>query len=116
MTFYGVPGHPAGASGGVEIWTRSYRPRKPEASSLFRLVSQHVDEFLRVYDERFAKEHGPLRLVVERVLRGFIRCGIPRHGFARVLCDTCRVTYAVPFSCRTRTFCRSCEKKRALTY
>jgi len=54
---------------------------------LFRLVSQHVDEFLRVYDERFVKEHGPLRPVVERVLRGFIRCGIPRHGFARVLCD-----------------------------
>ena len=74
----------------MEICTRSYRPRKPEASPLFRLVSQHVDEFLRVYDERFAKEHGPLRPVVERVLRGFIRCGIPRHGFARVLCDTAR--------------------------
>jgi hypothetical protein len=83
---------------------------------LFRLVSQHVDEFLRVYDERFAKEHGPLRPAVERVLRGFIRCGIPRHGFARVLCDTCRVTYAVPFSCRTRSFCPSCEKKRALLW
>ena len=66
--------------------------------------------------ERFAKEHGPLRPVVERVLRGFIRCGIPRHGFARVLCDTCRVTYAVPFSCRTRSFCPSCEKKRALLW
>ena len=83
---------------------------------MFRLVSQHVDEFLRVYDERFAQEHGPLRPVVERVLRGFIRCGIPRHGFARVLCDTCRVTYAVPFSCRTRSFCPSCEKKRALLW
>src|SRR5207244_4489917 len=29
-------------------------------------------EFLRVYPERFAKQHGPLRPVVERVLRGFL--------------------------------------------
>jgi len=35
-----------------------------------------------------------------------------RLGF----CDTCRVTYAVPFSCRTRSFCPSCEKKRALLW
>ena len=69
-----------------------------------------------MYDERFAREHGPLRPVVERVLRGFIRCGIPSHGFARVLCDTCRISYAVPFSCRTRSFCPSCEKKRALLW
>jgi len=29
-----------------------------------------------VYPERFAKVHGPLRGVVERVLRGFLKCGI----------------------------------------
>jgi hypothetical protein len=31
-----------------------------------------------VYPERFAKVHGPLRGVVERVLRGFLKCGIER--------------------------------------
>ena len=28
-------------------------------SLLFRLVEQHLEEFLRLYEERFAKVHGP---------------------------------------------------------
>lgn len=29
-----------------------------------------------MYEERFAKAHGPLRPVVERVLRAFLTCGL----------------------------------------
>jgi hypothetical protein len=76
------------------------------------VVEQHLEEFLRVYPERFAKVHGPLRGVVERVLRGFLKCGIVSHGFARLWCSTCRTTVLCPFSCRGRSFCPSCEKKR----
>jgi len=47
-----------------------YRPRRARESPLFRLVEQHLEEFLRVYAERFAKAHGPLRPVVARVLPG----------------------------------------------
>jgi hypothetical protein len=36
-------------------------------------VPAHLEEFLGVYEERFAKVHGPLRPVVERVLRAFMR-------------------------------------------
>jgi hypothetical protein len=100
----------------VEITCRVYKPRRPRDSPLFRLVEQHIEEFLRVYPERFAKEHGPLRPVVERVLREFIRCGIPEHGFGRAYCDACRATYVVPFSCRGRSFCPSCEKRHALLW
>ena len=60
----------------MEISCRVYRPRRARESPLFRLVEQHLEEFLRVYEERFAKGHGPLRPVVERVLRGFLKCGI----------------------------------------
>ncbi len=42
-----------------------------------------LEEFLRVYPARFAKAQGPLRPVVERVLRGFLTCGLVEHGFAR---------------------------------
>ena len=59
----------------MEICTRVYRPRRPKESPLFRLVEQHIEEFLRVYPERFAKQHGPLRPVVERVLRGSSNAG-----------------------------------------
>jgi hypothetical protein len=83
----------------VEITCRVYKPRRPRESPLFRLVEQHIEEFLRVHPERFAKEHGPLRPVVERVLREFIRCGIPEHGFGRADCDACRATYVVALNC-----------------
>jgi len=83
---------------------------------LFRLVEQHLEEFLRVYPERFAKQHGPLRPVVERVLRGFIKCGDVSHGFARAWCETCRLSYLIPYSCRGRSFCPSCEKKRSILW
>ncbi|HEY2942842.1 MAG TPA: hypothetical protein VGN09_10470, partial [Vicinamibacteria bacterium] len=68
----------------MEICERVYRPRRARESRLFRLVEQHLEEFLRVHPERFAKTHGPLRPVVERVLRAFMRCGLVEHGFARL--------------------------------
>jgi len=100
----------------VEITCRVYRPRRARESPLFRLVGQHLEGFLRVYPERFAKVHGPLRPVVERVLRGFMRCGLVEHGFARLWCSTCRTSVLCPFSCRGRSFCPSCEKKKQLLW
>ena len=58
------------------------------------------------YDTR-AEAHGSLRPVVERVLRGFMRCGLVEHGFARAWCNTCRASYLIPYSCRGRNFCPS---------
>jgi hypothetical protein len=49
---------------------------------------------------RFVRQHGPLRPVVERVLREFL----------------CRKSVLVAFSCRGRSFCPSCEKKKQLLY
>jgi hypothetical protein len=39
---------------------------------------------LRVWPARFVRQHGPLRPVVERVLREFLKCGLLEHGFARL--------------------------------
>ena len=44
---------PAPAAGGV------YKPRRSQASPLFRLVSDHLHRLQTVYDERFAREYGP---------------------------------------------------------
>jgi hypothetical protein len=100
----------------VEITCRVYRPRRARDTPLFRLVEQHLEEFLRVYEERFAKAHGPLRPVVERVLRAFLTCGLVERGFARAWCGTCRLSYLIPYSCRGRSFCPSGEKKRSLLW
>jgi hypothetical protein len=50
----------------VEISCRVYKPRRGRRALLFRLVEQHLEEFLRVYEVRFARVHGLLRPVVER--------------------------------------------------
>ena len=100
----------------MEICARVYRPRRARETPLFRLVEQHLEEFLRIYPARFARVHGPLRPVVERVLRGFMRCGLVEHGFARLWCPTCRISVLCPFSCRGRNFCPSCEKKKQLLW
>jgi hypothetical protein len=54
--------------------------------------------------------------VVIRVLREFLTCGLVEHGLARAWCSTCRKSYLVRYSCRGRSFCPSCEKKRSLLW
>jgi hypothetical protein len=75
-----------------------------------------LEELLRLWPVRFARSHGSLRPVVERVLREFLRCGLLEHGFARLWCPECRRSVLVAFSCRGRSFCPSCEKKRQLLW
>jgi len=89
-----------------------YKPRRPQASPLFRLVQGHLHRLQTVYDERFAREYGPWRPVVGEVTDKFLACGILEHGFARVRCDACAHEYLLAFSCKCRYFCPSCHAKR----
>jgi hypothetical protein len=100
----------------VEISCRVYKPRRPRDSPLFQLVEGHLEELVRVWPQRFGRQRGPLRPVVERVLREFLRCGLLEHGFARLWCGRCRRSVLVAFSCRGRSFCPSCEKKRQILW
>ncbi|MBK8648885.1 MAG: transposase [Gemmatimonadetes bacterium] len=89
-----------------------YKPRRPQASPLFRLVSDHLHRLQTVYDERFAREYGPWRSVVAQVAEKFLACGILDHGFARIRCTACAHEYLLAFSCKCRYFCPSCNAKR----
>ena len=89
-----------------------YKPRRPQASPLFRLVSDHLHRLQTVYDERFAREYGPWRPVVAQVADKFLACGVLDHGFARIRCDACTHEYLLAFSCKCRYFCPSCHAKR----
>ena len=46
----------------------------------------------------------------------FLTCGLVEHGFGRAQCELCHASYLIPFSCRGRSFCPSCEKKRQLPW
>ena len=89
-----------------------YKPRRPQASPLFRLVSDHLHRLQTVFDERFAREYGPWRPVVAQVADKFLACGVLEHGFARIRCDACTHEYLLAFSCKCRYFCPSCHAKR----
>ena len=62
-----------------------YKPRRPQASPLFRLVSDHLLRLQTVYDERFAREYGPWRPIGAQVADTFLACGVLEHGCARTV-------------------------------
>jgi hypothetical protein len=45
-----------------------YRPRHPERTVLYRVLSHHFDRFLTEYESRFEKEYGFLRPIVKDVV------------------------------------------------
>lgn len=61
-----------------------YRPRRTQASPLYRLIEDHFEEFCTVYDERFSRRWGYWRKVISEVVEKFQACGILKHGFAYV--------------------------------
>ena len=69
-------GHEASAAAARGV----YKPRRPQASPLFRLVSDHLQRLQAVYDERFAHVYGPWRSVVGQVADKFLACGILRRS------------------------------------
>jgi hypothetical protein len=92
------------------------KPRRPQASPLLRLVSDHRHRRQTVYDARFAREYGPWRPVVVQVTDTFLACGVLDHGFARIRCDDCAPDSRLGFSCKCRDFCPSCHAKRLRAY
>ena len=89
-----------------------YEPRRPQASPLFRLVSDHLHRLQTVHDDRFAREYGPWRPVVAQVAEKFLACGVLELGFARIRCEACTHEYLLAFSCTCRYCCPSCHAKR----
>jgi hypothetical protein len=91
-----------------------YRPRSPEKTAFYRLLTVHFDRFARRHEELYEAADGPLRPVVHKVVAQYLDCGRLENGFARVRCPQCKAEYFCAFSCQTRQFCSSCQQKRAL--
>ncbi len=89
-------------SGGV------YNPRHAEETILYSVVSENLETFLAMQQQR----ERTVPRFVERELRSFLECGILSHGFIRVHCDACGRDRVVPYSCKGRGFCGSCCGRR----
>jgi ribosomal protein S27E len=89
-----------------------YRQRHPEHTVFYRVFFHYFERFLREYEDRFEKEYGFLRPVIQEVVEKYLDCGNPMCGFARIRCPDCEEERLLMFSCKTRGFCPSCHAKR----
>ena len=67
----GLPWPPLmpGTAAGVGL---AYRPRSP-SNTLTDVVEDHLGELLRVWDERYRKDHGPFHPRLEKLFEAFLK-------------------------------------------
>lgn len=88
---------------------RRYTGRQPEATTLHRLVREHLETFRQQVHTESGTQ---LPDFVANKFEGYLRCGVLAHGFLRLRCDECREDHLVGFSCKGRGFCPSCGARR----
>ena len=93
-----------------------YRPRAPRHSPLYQLLDTHYERVKGLWDERFERRYGFWRGRWDTAVARFLDCGLFEHGFARVVCPSCRAELLVAFSCKGRGLCPSCGAKRAALF
>ena len=88
-----------------------YRRRRPETTTLHRIVREHLETYLALANEADPMGDG-VPDHVEKEFRSYLKCGILAHGFARARCSSCGYDFLVAFSCKGRGACPSCNAKR----
>jgi hypothetical protein len=90
---------------------RRYLQRRPQRTVLYQLVREHLETFLEQGRERSAHGEGYPRYV-EQTFRRYLQCGILAYGCAKLHCAQCGYDLFVPFSCKSRGICPSCQGRR----
>jgi hypothetical protein len=88
--------------------TVHYERRRPEETTLYRLVREHLETFLAEVDTEGAAS---LPQFVKDEFDAFLEFGILAHGFLRLRCAGCGHEKLVAFSCKRRGICPSCEAR-----
>ncbi len=79
--------------------------------ALYQVVQHHLETFLARASADDPMGYG-LPEWVERDFRGYLECGILAYGFARARCEDCGHERLIPFSCKGRGICPSCNARR----
>ena len=86
-----------------------YERRRPEQTTLYRLVQAHAATFFADVE---AATGASLPEFVKDEFDAYLECGILAHGFLRLHCSDCGHDKLVAFSCKRRGFCPSCGARR----
>lgn len=89
--------------------TVHYARRRPEETTLYRLVRDHLETFLAQVEAAGA---AGLPQFVKDEFDAFLECGILAHGFLRLRCAGCGHEKRVAFSCKRRGIGPSCGARR----
>ena len=92
--------------------SRVYWQHHPERTVLYRVLFHYFELFLLEYENRFERDYGYQRPIVQEVVEKYLDCGNPKCGFARIRCPDCGTERLVMFSCKVRGFCPTCHAKR----
>ncbi len=87
----------------------NYAHRRPEQTTLYRLVQQHAQSFFALPEEATGAR---LPQFVRDEFDAFLACGILAQGFLRLGCGDCGHNKLLAFSCKRRGFCPSCGARR----
>ncbi len=90
-----------------------YTRRQPEGSAFYQILYNYREEFELRWDELFQQKYGYLRPEVLKSFAAYLNCGILRHGCALACCESCSHYELIPFSCKKRVVCSSCDAKRS---
>ena len=86
-----------------------YAPRQPQETVLYRLVKEHLAEYLQHARDHYA---APLPKYVVNEFHNYLQWGDFSRGFVHLRCTGCENHFAVAFSCKGRTLCPSCAGRR----
>lgn len=75
-----------------------YRRRRPETTTLHRIVRENLETYLALANESDPMGDG-VPDHVEKEFRSYLTCGILAHGFARARCATCGYDFLVALAC-----------------
>ena len=84
-------------------------PRDPRRGVLHPLIASTLPD-LRIQLEEAEQK---LPAFVDKAFEQYLLCGLPEAGFILLECEKCRCQRALPFSCKTRSLCPSCNARRA---
>ena len=86
----------------------TYQRRRPELTPCYRIIQEHLSTFIAAREA----EGRPLPDYISAEFDAYLKCGIPAHGFIRLVCEVCQEEKIAAFSCKLRGFCPSCCAKR----
>jgi uncharacterized protein (DUF983 family) len=99
----------SGAARPAHLHPLHHERHRPEQTTLYRLVQQHVASFIAHTE---ASTGAALPRFVKDEFDAFLECGILAHGFLRLRCGECGHDKLLAFSCKRRGFCPSCGARR----